>query len=163
LWPCSSTQPIAQSRLIQQIARGEAIDYTLWHDDGRRLDGLPRADVVLVGVSRSGKSATRFYLAYPGVKAAYVPLVSGLLLPVELVAVLAECVIGLVVNASRLLAIRDACLVIAKHGVHRPRHAEVRSPRSQPRDERPRVADDQRVVHGDRRDRAQGSAAAQPV
>jgi regulator of PEP synthase PpsR (kinase-PPPase family) len=88
--------------------RHEAIDYTLKHDDGRRPDGLPGADVVLVGVSRSGKSATCFYLAYQGVKAANVPLVPGQPVPPELEALPKERVIGLWVNPGRVIAMREA-------------------------------------------------------
>jgi len=88
--------------------RRDAIDFTLRHDDGRRPDGLVRADVVLVGVSRAGKSSTCFYLAYQGVKAANVPLVPGQPLPPELVALPKERVIGLWINPGRLIAIREA-------------------------------------------------------
>jgi len=92
----------------EEFDRQEAIDYTLKHDDGRRPDGLPRADVVLVGVSRSGKSATCFYLAYQGVKAANVPLVPGQPVPPELEALPKERVIGLWVNPGRVIAMREA-------------------------------------------------------
>lgn len=135
--------------------RRAAIHHTLRYDDGCHSDGLLRSDVVVVGISRSGKNFTCFYVAYQGVTATNAPLVSSL--PLELVAVPAECVIGLVVNACRLLARRDARtrhLGVAGNGVHQPRRAEARSPRSSPRDEPPQLADDQRVVHGDRGDRA---------
>jgi regulator of PEP synthase PpsR (kinase-PPPase family) len=92
----------------EEFDRQEAIDYTLKHDDGRRPDGLPRADVVLAGVSRSGKSATCFYLAYQGVKAANVPLVPGQPVPPELEALPKERVIGLWVNPGRVIAMREA-------------------------------------------------------
>lgn len=88
--------------------RQEAIDFTLKHDDGGRPDGLPGADVVLVGVSRSAKSSTCFYLAYHGVKAANVPIVPGLALPAPLLALPPEKVIGLWVNPSRLVALRES-------------------------------------------------------
>jgi regulator of PEP synthase PpsR (kinase-PPPase family) len=92
----------------ERFDRHEAIDYTLKHDDGRRPDGLADADVVLVGVSRTAKSSTCFYLAYEGVKAANVPIVPGLPLPAELEALPPERVIGLWVNPRRLVAIREA-------------------------------------------------------
>ena len=92
----------------EKFDRRDAIDYTLKHDDGRRPDGLPRANVVLVGVSRSGKSATCFYLAYQGVKAANVPLVLAQPVPEEVLALPKERVIGLWVNPSRLVAMREA-------------------------------------------------------
>jgi hypothetical protein len=92
----------------EDFDRHAAIDYTLKHDDGRRPDGLAQADVVLVGVSRSAKSSTCFYLAYQGVKAANVPLVPGQPLPAELTALPPERVVGLWINASRLIALREA-------------------------------------------------------
>jgi regulator of PEP synthase PpsR (kinase-PPPase family) len=106
-------QPRAEPGLLyaserEKFDRYDAIDYTLKHDDGRRPEGLARADVVLVGVSRAGKSSTCFFLAYQGVKAANVPLLPGVAVPAELAALPTERVVGLWVNAARLLAIREA-------------------------------------------------------
>ena len=57
-------------------ARIEAINFALAHDDGQSAKGLARADVILVGVSRSGKTPTSLYLAMQyGVKAANYPLI----------------------------------------------------------------------------------------
>jgi len=58
-------------------ARIEAINYTMAHDDGLATDnGLEGADVILVGVSRSGKTPTSLYLAMQfGIKAANYPLI----------------------------------------------------------------------------------------
>lgn len=56
--------------------RIEAINYTLSHDDGVTNQGLEEADVILVGVSRCGKTPTSLYLAMQfGVKAANFPLI----------------------------------------------------------------------------------------
>jgi len=56
--------------------RIEAINYTLSHDDGVTHRGLAEADIVLVGVSRSGKTPTCLYLAMQfGIKAANYPLI----------------------------------------------------------------------------------------
>jgi [pyruvate, water dikinase]-phosphate phosphotransferase / [pyruvate, water dikinase] kinase len=57
--------------------RIDAMHYVLAHDDGQAQAGLAEADVVLVGVSRSSKTPTSFYLANRGIKAANVPLVPG--------------------------------------------------------------------------------------
>jgi len=57
--------------------RIDAMHYVLAHDDGQAQAGIASADVVLVGVSRSSKTPTSFYLANRGVKAANVPLVPG--------------------------------------------------------------------------------------
>ncbi|MCK4872844.1 MAG: kinase/pyrophosphorylase [Phycisphaerales bacterium] len=92
--------------------RVDAIDYTLKHDDGQRLDELDKANVVLVGVSRASKSSTCFYLAYRGVRAANVPLFHDREPPQELLDLDPNKVIGLTVNAHRLQSIREARLHI---------------------------------------------------
>jgi len=58
--------------------RIDAIHYVLAHDDGQAQAGVEEADVILVGVSRSSKTPTSFYLANRGIKAANVPLVPRL-------------------------------------------------------------------------------------
>lgn len=56
--------------------RIEAINFSLAHDDGQSNKNLSAADVILVGVSRSGKTPTSLYLAMQyGVKAANYPLI----------------------------------------------------------------------------------------
>jgi regulator of PEP synthase PpsR (kinase-PPPase family) len=57
-------------------ARIEAINFTLAHDDGISNQDLDKADVILIGVSRSGKTPTSLYLALQfGIKAANYPLI----------------------------------------------------------------------------------------
>ncbi len=57
-------------------ARIEAINFTLTHDDGISDADLDQADVILIGVSRSGKTPTSLYLALQfGIKAANYPLI----------------------------------------------------------------------------------------
>jgi len=56
--------------------RIEAINFSLTHDDGQSNKNLAGADVILVGVSRSGKTPTSLYLAMQyGIKAANYPLI----------------------------------------------------------------------------------------
>ncbi len=65
---------IADSKQYNQ--RIEAINFSLAHDDGQTHGGLAEADVILVGVSRSGKTPTSLYLAMQyGIKAANYPLI----------------------------------------------------------------------------------------
>jgi regulator of PEP synthase PpsR (kinase-PPPase family) len=92
----------------EQFDRIEAVDFTLAHDDGARIRDIDQADVVLVGVSRVAKSVTCFFLAYRGIRAANVPIIAGLPLPMELVRLDARKVFGLMMNAQRLKAIRTA-------------------------------------------------------
>lgn len=62
-----------EARYNQRI---EAIDYTLTHDDGQTNRGLDQAQVILVGVSRSGKTPTSLFLAMQfGLKVANYPLI----------------------------------------------------------------------------------------
>src|ERR1700749_4610947 len=87
------------------FSRIDAMHYVLAHDDGQAQPGLAGADVVLVGVSRSSKTPTCFYLANRGIKAANVPLVPNLPEPPGLETV--ECpVIGLTLEAEALIEIR---------------------------------------------------------
>src|SRR5699024_3528867 len=56
--------------------RIEAINFTLAHDDGQFIHGLEQADVILIGVSRCGKTPTSLYLAMQyAVRAANYPLI----------------------------------------------------------------------------------------
>ena len=62
-----------EERYNKRIA---AIDYTLTHDDGQTNRGLDQAEVILVGVSRSGKTPTSLFLAMQfGIKVANYPLI----------------------------------------------------------------------------------------
>jgi [pyruvate, water dikinase]-phosphate phosphotransferase / [pyruvate, water dikinase] kinase len=90
--------------------RIEAINYTLSHDDGVTHRGLEEADLVLVGVSRSGKTPTSLYMAMQfGIKAANYPLIPEDLeanrLPPSLIP-LKQKVWGLTIQPERLHQIR---------------------------------------------------------
>jgi regulator of PEP synthase PpsR (kinase-PPPase family) len=85
--------------------RIDAMHYVLAHDDGQAQPGLAEADVVLVGVSRSSKTPTCFYLANRGIKAANVPLVPNLPEPPGLETVQSP-VVGLTLDAESLIEIR---------------------------------------------------------
>lgn len=85
--------------------RIDAMHYVLSHDDGQAQAGLAEADVVLVGVSRSSKTPTCFYLANRGIKAANIPLVPNT--PEVTGLAQATCpVIGLTLQAEALIDIR---------------------------------------------------------
>jgi len=91
--------------------RIEAINYTLSHDDGVTNQGLEQADVILVGVSRCGKTPTSLYLAMQfGVKAANFPLIpedfERMKLPDSLIKH-QEKLFGLTIQPERLNQIRS--------------------------------------------------------
>jgi regulator of PEP synthase PpsR (kinase-PPPase family) len=91
--------------------RIEAINFSLAHDDGQSARNLAAADVILVGVSRSGKTPTSLYLAMQhGVKAANYPLIpedfERARLPASLAPYKAKC-FGLTIDPQRLAQIRN--------------------------------------------------------
>ncbi len=85
--------------------RIDAMHYVISHDDGQVQRGMAEADVVLVGVSRSSKTPTCFYLANRGIKAANIPLVPGIE-PPELLNDPPCPVIGLTIDPKSLIDIR---------------------------------------------------------
>ncbi len=71
-----SEKPGLLRQLVDARSREiEAVDFAFRHDDGHNAHDLDRAEVVLVGVSRTMKTPTMLYLAYRGWFAANVPLV----------------------------------------------------------------------------------------
>ena len=102
----ASARPGRQYALnADYFRRIDAMHYVLAHDDGQAAAGLAEADVILVGVSRSSKTPTCFYLANRGIKAANIPLVPNLPTPSNLEN--PHCpVIGLTLDAASLIEIR---------------------------------------------------------
>ena len=88
------------------LKRIDAMNYALGHDDGRSSTTLRDADIVLVGVSRTSKTPTCFYLANRGLKAANVPVVPGCPLPPELMTLTDALVVGLTCHPDQLLDVR---------------------------------------------------------
>ena len=89
----------------EAFERTEAIEFTLAHDDGRHIENLRQADIVLVGVSRVGKTPISLYLASLGWKVANVPLIGGEP-PPELFQLHRRRVVGLTIEPEQLLAHR---------------------------------------------------------
>ncbi|RIK94851.1 MAG: phosphoenolpyruvate synthase regulatory protein [Proteobacteria bacterium] len=103
----SLAKPGEQHALTAEyFARIDAMNFTLAHDDGQLGDNLAKADVILVGVSRTSKTPTSIYLANRGVKTANIPIVRGCPLPEELFTVTKPLIVGLVTNPERLIEVR---------------------------------------------------------
>ncbi|NQT13516.1 MAG: kinase/pyrophosphorylase [Planctomycetes bacterium] len=90
----------------EYFARIDAIEYTVNHDDGRNPEQLDRADLVLVGVSRTGKTPLSVFLAYRGWRVANVPVVLGIDPPPELFRLDPRRVVALTIDRERLRSIR---------------------------------------------------------
>jgi regulator of PEP synthase PpsR (kinase-PPPase family) len=85
-----------------------AVEYAFRHDDGQHPEGLGRAEVVLVGVSRSMKTPVMLYLAYRGWFAANVPIILEVSPPSELFRLPPRRVFCLLMAPNRLLELRRA-------------------------------------------------------
>jgi [pyruvate, water dikinase]-phosphate phosphotransferase / [pyruvate, water dikinase] kinase len=96
---------------IEYENRIEAINFSLAHDDGQSHKNLDAADVILVGVSRSGKTPTSLYLAMQyGIKAANYPLIPEDFERGKMPSALApfkEKLFGLSIAAERLAEVRN--------------------------------------------------------
>jgi hypothetical protein len=90
----------------EYFKRIDALNFTMAHDDGQHLEGLSKADVVLVGISRTSKTPTSIYLANRGIKTANVPLVPQVEPPQELAHITGPLIVGLVATPERIAQIR---------------------------------------------------------
>lgn len=90
--------------------RIEAVEFAVKNDDGAEPRNLPKADMVLVGISRTSKTPLSTYLAQKGLKVANVPLVMGVAPPKELDEVDPTRVYGLIIRPELLVRIRQARL-----------------------------------------------------
>ena len=102
-----STRPELFRHLSEEYFRRiEAIEFAVAHDDGLRPHELDRAEIILVGVSRTSKTPLSMYLASHGWLVANVPLILGLDPPHELFEVDPKKVFGLVIRPERLAMLR---------------------------------------------------------
>ncbi|KAL1562470.1 Pyruvate, phosphate dikinase regulatory protein, chloroplastic, variant 2 [Salvia divinorum] len=88
--------------------RIEAIEFTIKQDDGALPRNLHQADIVLTGVSRTGKTPLSIYLAQKGYRVANVPIVKNVDLPKTIFEVDPEKVFALTINPVALRSIRRA-------------------------------------------------------
>ena len=86
--------------------RIDAVNFAMSHDDGQNTEDLERADVVILGISRTSKTPTSVYLAQRGVRAANVPIVPGVPLPANITTIRHPLVVGLTASADRIAQIR---------------------------------------------------------
>ena len=86
--------------------RIEAIQFTMSHDDGKKVDDMNNADVILLGVSSTSKTPTSIYLANRGYKTINIPIVPNQKLPRNLASNTKVCIIGLIAEPERLADIR---------------------------------------------------------
>jgi len=103
--------PLEKPGLYRQIHQIDlkqvsAIDFALAHDDGLNPDTLIGAEIVLLGLSRAGKTPLSMYMAVMGWKVANIPYVPGVPMPQTLDQVDRRRVIALNINVEQLLSHR---------------------------------------------------------
>jgi regulator of PEP synthase PpsR (kinase-PPPase family) len=74
--------PLEQPGLTQKINQNyyrmvDALDFSICHDDGKALESVDEADIVIIGPSRVGKTPLSVYLAYMGWKVANIPVIAN--------------------------------------------------------------------------------------
>jgi hypothetical protein len=102
----SVTLPLSE----EYFRRIEAVEFAVKNDDGKEPRNLKKADLVLVGVSRTSKTPLSTYLANRGLKVANVPLVLGVALPEEIREAPQDRVVCLTIGIEQLCEIRRARL-----------------------------------------------------
>jgi regulator of PEP synthase PpsR (kinase-PPPase family) len=104
----ASHVPSGQHALNEEYyERIEAIQFTMAHDDGNLVEDIDKADLILLGVSRTSKTPTSIYLANRGYKTLNIPLVNEQSIPENLKKnPKISCVVGLTTEPQRLVDIR---------------------------------------------------------
>ena len=90
----------------QYFKRIEAIEYTVKHDDGKTLAELSKADIVLVGISRTSKTPLSIFLSHKGWKVANIPVVLNQHVPEEVFKIDQRKIVGLIIDMDSLQRIR---------------------------------------------------------
>jgi regulator of PEP synthase PpsR (kinase-PPPase family) len=91
----------------EYFRRIDAVEFTVRNDDGKEPRNLRKADLVFLGISRSGKTPLSNYIAQRGYKVANVPIVLDVPLPEEVEEVDALRVFGLLIDPAALVRIRQ--------------------------------------------------------
>jgi hypothetical protein len=105
-------EPIGEPGLYYRIRepyfkRIEAMEFAVDHDDGKRIDELHLAEIVLTGVSRVGKTPLSMYLSTLGWRIANVPLMREVTPPAQLFEIDPRRVVGLAIDPGQLVSFRQ--------------------------------------------------------
>ena len=100
---------VGQARRLSNdyFKRIDAMEFAVKYDDGKDPSGFPKADIVILGVSRTSKTPLSLFLAYNyGIKTANLPLVPEVPLPKEIFTIPPRKIIGLIIDTYKLNGIR---------------------------------------------------------
>ena len=90
----------------ESFKRIDALEFAVKYDDGKDINGLKEADVIILGVSRTSKTPLSLYLANRNIKVMNVPIIQDLILPEQLYEVKRK-VIGLTNSVEQLNKLRE--------------------------------------------------------
>jgi regulator of PEP synthase PpsR (kinase-PPPase family) len=116
-----ASSPEAKPGLLDKLdhryfKRIDAVGFAVKHDDGQRVEDLPKADVVIVGVSRTSKTPLSMYLAYnKGLLVANVPIILGLDPPSQFFRISQRKIVGLTIKPDLLISLRQTRLAQLAH------------------------------------------------
>jgi hypothetical protein len=114
--------PSGQHKLDDEYYnRIEAIQFSMNHDDGGLVEEINKADIILLGVSRTSKTPTSIYLANRGFKTSNIPLINKNSIPTFLKEnPQKKCVVGLTAEPKRLIDVRKNRMISLneKHGIN---------------------------------------------
>lgn len=113
----SGLQPKMKPGLIHKLdqeyfKRVEAVEFAVKYDDGKNPWGFLKADIVIIGVSRTSKTPLSMYLAHKKLKVANLPLVPEVPAPEELFQVPSHKIVGLIIDPFKLNSIRSERLKV---------------------------------------------------
>lgn len=91
----------------EYLMKMEALEFAVKYDDGKDPRGISKADVILIGVSRTSKTPLALYLAHNRLKVANLPLAPEVTPPDELFQVSPKRIIGLTITKRKLYEIRQ--------------------------------------------------------
>lgn len=104
--PSSSQTGLLRQTNDHYYKRIEAIEYTVRNDDGKITNELDKADIVLVGISRTSKTPLSIFLSHKGWKVANIPLVLNTPPPEQLFKIDQRKIVGLIIDIDSLQRIR---------------------------------------------------------
>ncbi|HEY5557588.1 pyruvate, water dikinase regulatory protein [Acetobacterium sp.] len=91
----------------QYFKKVEAIEFAVKYDDGKNTSNLDKADIILIGASRTSKTPISIYLANKNYKVANIPLIPEVEPPPELFKISNKKIFGLLLDPNQLVNIRS--------------------------------------------------------
>ena len=105
-------EPLREPGLIRRLDENyfkkvECVEFAVKYDDGKDPRGAKKADICLVGISRTSKTPLSMYLANKLYKVANIPLVPEVPVPKEVYEKDVDRVIGLIANPEKIISVRE--------------------------------------------------------